>query len=326
LSKRSIPMQDVGHVVRGLLMGGADVVPGVSGGTVALIVGIYERLVAAISHVDLELLALARQRRWSAAARHLDLRFLVALALGILLGVVTLGGLVNHLLTTEATRGPTLAAFLGMILASCVLVARLIPRDSSAGLLVAVVCGAAGIAFAAWLTGLPTTEADPSFGYVFLCGMVAICAMILPGISGAYVLLILGLYLHLTDILKRLPSGQVGVLDALTVAVFGTGCAIGLIGFSKVLRRLLARFPGPTMAVLCGFMIGALRRVWPFQVDTTPEIEKLRYKVYANVWPERFDGEVLTALIVAVVAIVVVFAVDRLARARPSVPDRPEPA
>jgi putative membrane protein len=301
-------------------MGGADVVPGVSGGTVALIVGIYERLVKAISHVDLQLVGWLRQGRWRDAARHVDLRFLAALGFGILLGIVSLGGLVNTLLTTASTRGGTLAAFLGMILASCVLVARMIPRRGQADLVRAVVLVAAGGVFAWWLTGLPASTADPSLGYVFFCGMIAICAMILPGLSGAYLLLVLGLYVHLTDILKRLPKLDVDASDAVTVAVFGVGCALGVVGFSKILRRLLERWRGPTLSVLCGFMIGALRKVWPFQRDTTPEIEKLKHKVFGNVWPDGLDSEILASLVVAVVAMAAVFLVDRLTAPGGSIP------
>jgi len=307
---------DLGTVFRGLLMGAADVIPGVSGGTVALIVGIYERLVTAISHVDTRLLGYVRHGQWRLAASHIDLRFLTALLLGIATGIIGLGGLVNRLLTSPLTRAATLAAFFGMILASALLVARLIPLSRRWETVSAGLFGCAGALFAYWLTGLPGSEAEATFGYgfVFICGLVAICAMILPGISGAYILLILGLYLHLTDILKRLPHGDVTARDAGTILVFGAGCVIGIVSFSKALRWLLARYHAQTMAVLCGFMFGALRKVWPFQVDQTPEVVELNRKVYVNVIPTAWEPSVVVCGLAALAAMIAVFLVDRYAR------------
>ena len=148
MKQRSTSLRDdSGNFVRGILMGGADVIPGVSGGTVALIVGIYERLVTAISHFDVKLVTLVRQRQWGRVAGHVDLRFLVALALGIGTAIVALGGLMNELLAGEATRPPTLAAFFGMIVASTLIVARRIDvksLDQWFGVVVLVASGAAG--------------------------------------------------------------------------------------------------------------------------------------------------------------------------------------
>ncbi len=313
------------NVVRGMLMGGADVIPGVSGGTVALILGIYERLVTAISHVDLHLLTLVRKGRIREAAAHLDLMFLVSLGAGIMVGILSLGSVVNQLLSSPGTRELTLAAFFGIILASSVLVARMIHVRTTNEVAVHVVLGVLGAGFAFWLTGLRGEEVTLSHGYVFVCGMIGICAMILPGISGAFILLIMGAYLPLTDILKALPRGEVGLSDLITVVVFGAGCALGLIAFSKVLRWLLARHEAPTMAILCGFMVGALRKIWPFQTDLTPEIEKVKHKLYANAWPETFDSHVLACLAIAVVGIIAVLLLDRFTGGHERVPleDRP---
>ena len=279
-------------------MGGADIIPGVSGGTVALILGIYERLIAAISHFDLQLFRLLGSRRWRAAAVHVDLRFLAALGVGILTGIVSLASLMNRLLKDDATRPLTLAAFFGLILASAVLVAKMIKAKRNTDVPVLVILAAAGTIFAYWLTGqTPAAVDEPSLLYVFLCGTVAICAMILPGISGAFILVILGMYLYITGLLRDIKNFDAGWNDLLSVAVFCAGCALGLIVFSKFLRWLLARHEPQTMALLCGFMLGSLRKIWPFK----------------NAWPDA-DDRVLLIAGIALAAAVFVFVLDRITR------------
>jgi len=291
-------------------MGGADIVPGVSGGTVALIVGIYERLVTAISRFDLTFLGHLRRREWAAAASHVDLRFLAALGLGIGSGVVGLASLMNYLLSERPQ--PTLAAFFGLILASSFVVARSLERWNLAGLLLAL----AGGAFAYWLVVQPFMAGTHTSAYLFLCGTVAICAMILPGISGAFILLILGEYEYVTGVIRSLKSGQITPENVLALAVFGTGCAVGLLAFSKFLRWLLARYHAPTMALLCGFMIGSLRRIWPFKAESpgAADAVDLKHQQLTNAWPEAFDAQVALALGMAVAAALFVLALDFLAR------------
>lgn len=260
------PAEDFKTFGRGLLMGSADVIPGVSGGTVALILGIYERLVGALSNVDSQLLGHLRRREWTAAAVHLDLRFLMALGSGIAVGIGGLASVMHYLLAHHAVA--TWSFLFGVILASSLLVARRVERWSPG----AIVAGAAGVAFAYWLVGqLPTTP-PPGYWYVFTCGAIAICAMILPGISGAFVLVLLGMYFHVTGALKTTLAGNVTLDGLLTIFIFVAGCAIGLLSFSKFLRWLLSRHESWTMAALGGFMIGSLRKIWPLKIDaTTPE-------------------------------------------------------
>jgi putative membrane protein len=138
--------------------------------------------------------------------------------------------------------------------------------------------------------------------------------MILPGISGAMILLIMGVYIHLTEIPHNLAHGQHVTQGLLTIVVFATGATISLILFSKFLRWLLARFHAGTMAVLCGFMIGALPKLWPFQVDMTPEIEKFKYKQFAPTLPDTIDGMVVAVFAVALAAAAAVFLIERYAR------------
>lgn len=291
-------------------MGCADVVPGVSGGTVALVLSIYERLVTAISRFDLTLAGHLRHRRFKAASGHVDLRFLASLACGIGVGIIGMSTAMNRLLTNEVTRSMTLAAFFGLIAGSAVMVLMLIRADTKSHALACGLWGVAGASFAFWLTTLGTAHRDPSYAYVFLCGSVAICAMILPGISGAMILLILGVYAHLTEIPGNLLHGQHVTEGLVTVLVFGTGAAISLILFSKFLRWLLARYHAGTMATLCGLMVGALPKLWPFQRDLTPHIEKLKHKQFQAVLPDAVDGQVIAAVLIAIAAAGLVLTVD----------------
>ena len=267
---------DFKNVARGLMMGGADIIPGVSGGTVALILGIYERLVAAISHIGLHLLQLLWQRKWKEAANHIDFRFLAALGCGVLIGVVGLAKLMNLLLTHYASY--TFAAFFGLIIASSLLVSRMVKPKNENEQTMSIVIGITAAAFALWLVSRDVFHAQPGYVYTFFCGTIAICAMILPGISGAYILLLLGKYHDITDKIHNVTKFQATAAEWGELVTLAAGCVVGLILFSKLLRKLLARFHGPTMAAMCGFMLGSLYKIWPFRVDTTPEVEKLKEK------------------------------------------------
>ena len=301
-------------VLRGFLMGSADVVPGVSGGTVALIVGVYERLVTAISRFDLQFVAHVRKRQLSAAMQRIDFAFLARLGSGIGLGIVSLGSIMESLLLGTTSRPLTLSAFFGMIVASSVLVARWVEARTVADRMRFLAVGLASAALAFWITGLTQASPDVTLGYVFLCGIIGICAMILPGLSGAYLLLVLGLYSHLTSILHRLAHGGLARDDLVTVIVFGSGCAVGLVSFSKVLKWLLSTRRRLTMAILSGFMIGALRKVWPFQRDLMPSATSLKEKLYEPILPAEVNNQLWQCLQVALLAAILVFTIDFVAR------------
>ncbi len=304
---------DLTHVARGLLMGAADIIPGVSGGTVALILGIYNRLVTAISHVDGTFVGHLRQQRWGAAAEHIDLRFLIALGGGIAMGVISLGSVMHWLL--EDQRQFTLAAFFGLIAASSFLVGRLIQRWS-AGVAALLMSGAA---IALWIVRQPALTHPPdALWYVFLCGVLGICAMILPGISGAFILLILGKYHDITGIIKETLKLHITLDNMMTVAVFAAGCVIGLVSFAKVLRWLLARHESQTMALLCGFMLGSLWKIWPFQVDLTPQQPKLKLKQFEHLSLSEvpFDGRFWLTIGILVGAAALVIVLDRVSGGR----------
>jgi len=294
--------KDLAQLLRGFLMGGADIIPGVSGGTVALILGIYERLVTAISHVDGHLVNLVRKRQWRAAAAYFDFRFLATLGLGILTGIACLAGLMHYLLLEQ--RMYTLAVFFGLILASSFIVMRMVrPWNTGCYALAAVAAG-----FAFWLVGLEQLGFHNHPAYFFFCGTVAICAMILPGISGSYILLLLGAYEIVTGIIKDVLKLQFTQEQLVALLVFAAGCACGLIGFSKLLKWALARAHSPIMAILGGFMIGSLRLIWPFQEKLARVGEK---QLYGPIMPARWDQGVTACLALAIVAMVAVLMLDR---------------
>jgi putative membrane protein len=246
----------VAHGLQGLLMGTADVIPGVSGGTVALILGIYERLIDSIHEVASCLASLLRGDRAAARAnwRRADFGLVIPLAVGIVvalgIGSVVLPPLIEHYPVV------TSAVFFGLIAGALPIPWRRIGDRRGLHLWLAV----AGAVAAFVLAGLaPATVEDPALPVVFGAATVAICAMILPGVSGAYLLLIMGMYEPTLEALAN--------LDIAYVAVFVLGAALGLGLFSKLLAWLLDVHQDATMAVLVGLMAGSLRRLWPWQDD-----------------------------------------------------------
>jgi putative membrane protein len=246
--------QLAGNYARGLLMGGADVIPGVSGGTVALIVGIYERLIHAIRMGASALLSAARLDFAESRRKFGEVEWLlvVPLGAGILTSLVIGARVIPPLL--EEYPEPVYALFFGLILGSVAVPFRRIERVGGVEVLAIVV--AAMIAFV--VVGLPPREIpDPSLPYVFVAAMVAICAMILPGVSGAFLLLVLGVYAASLDALRTLNLPY--------VLTFVAGAALGLGTFARLLEWLLVHRHALTMAALTGLMVGGVRALWPWQ-------------------------------------------------------------
>lgn len=289
------------QVVRGFCMGAADVVPGVSGGTIALVFGIYPRLVAQIRQGARALGRLVRGRggEFVAELKRVDWVFLVPLLAGIGLALLSLAGVITHFLETEPIR--TAAVFFGLVVGSLFTTYRLVTRWDATHLGVAAVVAVATF----FLLGLGTGQIDdPPLAFVFLGGSVAICAMILPGISGSFILLMLGLYTFVLD--------AVHDRDLAVVAVFGVGAVLGLAGFSSVLSWALERYEQLMLAALIGLMAGSLRVLWPWPNGTGSE--------------ESTDGTVLSLprgdvgwpVVLALVAAVVIVVISRLAGDRTS--------
>ncbi len=296
------------NFVRGFCMGTADTVPGVSGGTVALILGHYDRLVAAIGNVDLQLLTLARQKRWAAIGEKLDFRLMIPLGIGILAAIVTLAGLMHWLLDHRLQA--TLATFLGLIAASVWVVRREVTRWST-GPCIGV---AAGILIALALGWVPATSGDVGLAWLFFSATIAICAMILPGISGAFILLLLGSYEPVLSMVRGLSHGELDAATLLRLAVFAVGCLTGLLTFSRLLKYLLAHHRDQTIAVLIGLMIGSIDRLYPLQIPTV-ETAGLEFKdqQLVSVWPGDYDGSILMLVGLAIAGAAVVLIADRIA-------------
>lgn len=237
--------------LRGMGMGAADVIPGVSGGTIAFITGIYEELINSIKSINVEAFKLFFTGRWKSLWKHVNGNFLLAVFGGIFISVLSLAKILEHLLEHH----PILiwAFFFGLILASAWVVARKVTVWEYPNVIALV----SGIAVAFYITSVtPTTTTDASW-FVILSGGVASCAMVLPGISGSFILLLLGKYeFALQAVNERL------ILDLL---LLGAGAAIGLVLFSNLLSWLLKNFHNATIAVLVGFMIGSLNKIWPWK-------------------------------------------------------------
>jgi putative membrane protein len=232
-------------------MGAADVVPGVSGGTIAFITGIYEELIDSIRNINTTAIRLFFSGRWASFWKHINGSFLLAVFTGIAISVITLARVLEYLLENH----PVLvwSFFFGLILASSWIVARKVGKwDYSK--VVALVTGI-GIAF--YITSVTPTTTTNSYWFVFMAGAIASCAMILPGISGSFILLLLGKYVFaLRAVNERI------LIDLL---VLGSGAVIGLILFSNLLSWLLKKYHDVTIAVLVGFMLGSLNKIWPWK-------------------------------------------------------------
>ncbi len=299
---------DLINGLRGFCMGAADTVPGVSGGTVALVLGHYQRLVTSISRFDSHFLSLVIQWKLRDAARYIDFRFLAALGIGIATGIVSLAGVMHWLL--DHKQPETYAVFFGLILASIWIVKNYV---SQWRLPQAIACGL-GIGAAVAVTCLPMGSGDMSLPFLFLSASVAICAMILPGISGAFVLLLFGVYHPVTGLIKDAVRGNFTLESLSQIGVFIAGCAFGLLAFSRLLHWFLEHHRSTTMAALIGLMIGSVGKLWPLQ-QPTPETAQLEAKfrqmefVPAGEWP----GSLLMLVGLAVAAVVAVIVVESIA-------------
>lgn len=288
-----------GIFVRGMAMGAADVVPGVSGGTLALITGIYEELIDTLGGIGFHLLGIWRRQGFRAAWQAGNLTFLTVLLAGVITSVVLLASLITWLMQHYPV--PLWAFFCGLIGASLYPVLRPIRRwDGNVAM--AVIGGAL---VAAWITSLPGLGAVGTGGLVFfLAGAVAICAMILPGISGSFILLLLGMY---GPVLAAVHERE-----AMLVLAFVAGCATGLLSFVHLLRFLLHRYHDLMMAVLAGFMGGSLIKLWPWRVPEPGSL--VEHPVTPAVYSMHFDAPamVLPALGTLALGVVIVWLLSRL--------------
>jgi putative membrane protein len=296
-------------ILKGMGMGAADVVPGVSGGTIAFITGIYEELVFSIKSINLQAIKLFFSGKFTEFWKHVNGTFLLSVLMGIGISVFSLAKLLEYLLN----QFPILvwSFFFGLIIASAIYVARTIKKWNAG----TVIAGIAGIIIAYFITVISPAEANTTWWFIFLSGSIAICAMILPGISGSFILVLLGMY--------KFILSAVGNLELAIILTFLAGAAVGIIAFSNILSWFLKYFHNLTIAVLSGFMVGSLNKVWPWKEVTETFIDRhgeTRPLVEQNVLPgtyEQVTGSeawLLGAIVMAVAGFAIIFVIEGLTK------------
>ncbi|WP_372918031.1 DUF368 domain-containing protein [Salegentibacter sp.] len=293
--------------LKGMAMGAADVVPGVSGGTIAFISGIYEELISTISGVKPSLIKTWRVDGFKAMWKELNGPFIIALFTGILISLFTVMRLANYLLENH----PILiwSFFFGLVVASVWYVGSQIPKWNFKVLLSMLI----GAAIAFYIVSLPPMGANTGSIFIFLAGAIAICAMILPGISGAFILVLLGAYKTITE--------AVHDFDFKTLGIFAVGAVVGLLSFSKLLKWLFVHYTSITLAVLTGFIAGSLNKIWPWKIVLEREFygDKEVILKDASVLPWNFDGDpkILAASLLMLAGFLLIFLLERFASKKP---------
>lgn len=240
--------------LKGMAMGAADIVPGVSGGSIALIAGIYQELLSSINSFSLQNLKLLTKGEFKKFFKAVNGSFLLSLFLGILTSIFLLSSLITYLMSDHPI--PLWSFFTGLILVSAFLILKDIKRWHL-GVILAVLIGTA---IAWWVTNLPPTSTPDAMWFTFVSGAIAICAMILPGISGSFILLILGQYEAILQ--------AVSERNFLKLFVFAAGCIVGILTFSRVVSWLLRKYHSATIGLLSGFMLGSVNELWPWKIIT----------------------------------------------------------
>lgn len=273
--------------VKGMCMGAADVVPGVSGGTIAFITGIYDELINSIKSINAASLKMFFTGKWGEFWKMINGKFLLFLLAGIGISVFSLAKIITWLLVAY----PVLvwSFFFGLVLASTWFVGKDVKeRNWKTGLGFLL-----GAVLAFYITVATPAETPSHFLFIFLCGAIAICAMILPGISGSFILVLLGKYFFIMEAVKT--------LDLKVIAIFGIGACVGITSFSRLLSYALSHMRNITLAVLSGFMLGSLNKVWPWK-ETIEGVEQ-------NIAPNAF---VWQAVCLALLGFVMVYGIEKI--------------
>jgi putative membrane protein len=286
--------------IKGMAMGAADVVPGVSGGTIAFITGIYEQLINSISQIDVPLIKKIFGGQLKEVWHQVNGNFLMSLLIGIGISVLTLAQLAHYLLNEHPIF--LWSFFFGLIVASILYISKQIEKWR----LVHVISAVISVAIAYFITRLTPASGTDNLFYLFLCGSIAISAMILPGISGAFILVLMGAYSTVTKAISD--------FDLKTVAVFGLGAAIGLLSFSKLLKWLFDSHKNFVLAILTGFITGSLNKVWPWKKILETRMINGKEKIIneISVMPWNYEGEALLiyAILFAIAGFVLIFGLE----------------
>ncbi|MDC6389875.1 DUF368 domain-containing protein [Maribacter sp. PR1] len=288
--------------LKGMAMGAADVVPGVSGGTIAFISGIYEELITSINSINLGLLKTWKTEGFMSVWKEVNGNFLLALFAGIFISLFSLATLVSWLLENE----PVLlwSFFFGLVLASVFFVGKEIKRWNL-GIITALILGAI-VAF--FITTLPPNENIESLPFLFLSGALAVCAMILPGISGAFILVLLGSYKTILDAVHE--------KDIKIIITVGLGAVFGLLSFARLLKWMFTHYKNITLAILTGFILGSLNKIWPWKrILETKVFGDKTVIIDTNTSPFNYDGnpQILYAIIAAFIGFSLIFILEKTA-------------
>ena len=291
--------------LKGMAMGAADVIPGVSGGTIAFIAGIYQELIDSIKSINFRTLRLLLTGKLSDFWKAVNGNFLFSLLLGIGISILSLAKGMQYLLDHQ----PVLiwSFFFGLIVASAIYVGKGV-KEWKAGTVVSLLLGTA-VAYV--ITIITPAEANTGYGFIFLSGAVAICAMILPGISGSFILVLMGMYRYILEALTT--------FNAPVILTFLVGAGVGIVLFSNLLSWLLKRYYTATIAVLAGFMIGSLNKVWPWKHVTETFIDRhgeIKPLTEVNMMPGNYfeltghSAQLSYALLMAALGFVLIFAIE----------------
>lgn len=296
--------------LKGVAMGAANVIPGVSGGTIAFVTGIYEEFIHSLKSFDIQALKLLLSFKLKEFAAHVNLKFLTILFLGVAISIVSLGKLLDYLFEQQAVY--VWAFFFGLILASVYFVGKTIQKWSVEAMFMLLV----GVAAAVLLAFAEQAEENTSFVYLFICGVVAISSMILPGLSGSFVLIIMGNYSLI--MLRTIPNLTENLSASMKILLpFALGAAVGFILLSRVISFLLKKFKDVTLAVLTGFIFGSLLTIWPwkepleFIIKSDGSKHVTKYAWNMPLWSET---STYIALILILIGIVVVYALESLGK------------
>ena len=321
MPEKRTPLQYALITLKGLAMGAADVVPGVSGGTIAFIAGIYEELISTIDKLDISFFKVWKNSGFKTAFRTYNLGFLLALFGGVGISILSLAKLITFLLKEH----PLLlwAFFFGLIIASILYIGNQITKWNAGVFLAGII----GIAISYYITIAEPVQSPTSYIFIFLSGFIAIIAMILPGISGSFILLLLGSYAVVLGTVKNFVDSllhwdfEIFKESLIKLLLFLLGCIVGLKVFSKALTYLFRNYQNLTLALLTGFMIGALNKVWPwkeilsFRTDSHGEQVPLLEK---SILPGNFNGDpkITLVIVLAIIGFLTIFLLEKFAKSR----------
>lgn len=318
---------NISIALKGVAMGIAEVIPGVSGGTIAFITGIYERLLKSIKAFGPGLLTTYKESGFKGVWKAIDGVFLASLFAGMAAGFLAGTFVITYIL--EHYPEPLWGFFFGLIVASAFLIGKNIPKWTAVSVLLFIV----GVVVAYGITLISPSEGNTSYPYLFLSGLIAISALMLPGVSGSFILLLMGMYTVLIPMIKSLFTAF-SMENLIIVMVFGLGCLTGVATFSRVISWLFDHYKYPTFALLTGFLVGALNKVWPWRnIDTildksTGEIvsgiapDRIKamaddsYKILVenNVWPQNYtldDPRTIVTVVAMIIGILSVIVMER---------------